>query len=107
MESYNLLDLEIEHHAKGDLYYQFMSKDKLSVGIYRLDAGSTDPQSPHLEDEVYYVLKGRAKIRVGTELKDVEPSEIIFVAAGEDHKFLDIEEDLELLVFFAPAHSPS
>jgi mannose-6-phosphate isomerase-like protein (cupin superfamily) len=31
-----------------------------SAGIYRLMAGEADEQTPHHEDEIYYVLSGRA-----------------------------------------------
>ncbi len=34
---------------------------------------------------------------------DAFPGAVLFVEAGAQHKFVDIEEDLELLVFFAPA----
>jgi mannose-6-phosphate isomerase-like protein (cupin superfamily) len=62
----------------------------------------TDPQQPHTEDEVYYVVAGRAQIRVGTEDKSVGPRDIISVRAGIEHRFHDIVEDLTVFVFFAP-----
>ena len=107
MEFFELSSLEVEHQVKGGLFLQFLSKEQLSVGLYKLKAGELDPQKPHTEDEVYYVLRGNALIRVGTEKQDVKPGSIIYVAAGVDHKFNDIKEDLEILVFFAPAHTPS
>ncbi len=107
MECFRLSDLEDRREIEGNLYLQFLSKEKLSVGVYKLKAGAIDPQNPHKEDEVYYVVQGRAKIRVGTERKEVSPGSIIYVGAGVNHKFIDIKEDLEVLVFFAPAHTPS
>ncbi len=107
MECFRLSDLEDRREIEGNLYLQFLSKEKLSVGVYKLKAGVIDPQNPHKEDEVYYVVQGRAKIRVGTERKEVSPGSIIYVGAGVNHKFIDIKEDLEVLVFFAPAHTPS
>ncbi len=87
----------------GELYLEFLNASTMSVGVYALAAGSTDPQQPHTEDEIYYVLEGRGRIRVGDDDLDVKPGSVIFVAAGQDHKFHSITEDLRLLVVFAPA----
>jgi mannose-6-phosphate isomerase-like protein (cupin superfamily) len=75
----------------------------LSLSTYRLAAGAADRQRPHTEDEVYYVVRGRAQFRAGTENCAVAPGAVLFVEAGIDHRFHSIEEDLELLVVFAPA----
>jgi len=73
------------------------------MGIYGLPAGGTDPQSPHTEDEVYYVLNGKAEIRVAGEDRPVQAGSIVYVAKNVDHRFHSVEEDLTVLVFFAPA----
>lgn len=75
----------------------------MSLGIYRLPARGTDTQSPHKQDEAYYVLSGKARLQGDGETRDVFPGAVLFVEAGASHIFVDIEEDLELLVFFAPA----
>jgi len=107
LQYFELSAIEVERKVKGQLYLQFISEKNLSVGLYELKAGEKDPQTPHGEDEVYYVIRGRASIRVGTEKQEVKHGSIIYVRAGIDHKFNDIKEDLEVLVFFAPAHKPS
>jgi mannose-6-phosphate isomerase-like protein (cupin superfamily) len=73
------------------------------MGLYELPAGGIDPQQPHTEDEVYYVVSGRALIRVGNEDQRVSAGSIVFVAANVEHRFHTITEDLSILVFFAPA----
>ena len=90
--------------AAGDSYLQFLNEGSLSLGLYVLPAGSTDTQSPHAEDEVYYVVSGRATVEVAVERRLVQPGSMIFVARDVDHRFVDITEDLSLLVFFAPEH---
>ena len=75
----------------------------LSLTIARWPAGSVDDQTPHTEDEVYYVLNGRAALVVEGARTDVGPGWVAFVAAGDDHRFVDIAEDLEVLVFWSPA----
>ena len=87
----------------GELYLEFLTASTMSVGVYELAAGSDDPQRPHTEDEIYYVLDGRGRISVGDDDLEVKPGSVIFVAARQPHKFHSITEDLRLLVVFAPA----
>jgi mannose-6-phosphate isomerase-like protein (cupin superfamily) len=75
----------------------------LSVGTYSIPAGGTDGQSPHTEDEIYVVTAGRAAIEADGERAEVGPGSVIFVPAGEVHRFTGVTEDLALLVIFAPA----
>jgi quercetin dioxygenase-like cupin family protein len=89
----------------GTSYLEFLRVVSMSAGLYALPAGGEDPQSPHREDELYYVTRGRAKFFAGAEERDVAAGSLIFVAAGVTHRFYDITEDLHLLVFFAPAES--
>jgi mannose-6-phosphate isomerase-like protein (cupin superfamily) len=84
-------------------YIEFLRSASLSAGIYELHAGASDPQQPHGEDEVYYVIGGSAFIRVGEEDREVQSGSIIFVEAKVEHRFHTITEDLTVLVFFAPA----
>lgn len=78
----------------------------MSAGFYALPVGGIDPQTPHREDEVYFVIRGRARIRIGGRDHPVEPGATIFVARLVHHRFHDVTEPLELLVIFAPAESP-
>ena len=82
-------------------YQEFLRVPSLSCGLYRLAAGSTDMQSPHDEDEIYFVLEGRAKMLLGDKEHVVEQGSLLFVGATEAHSFFEIEEDMTLLVFFA------
>jgi mannose-6-phosphate isomerase-like protein (cupin superfamily) len=105
MKSFEWADLADRQGASGRLYYEFLREASLSVGLYVLPAGGIDPQRPHAEDEVYYVVSGRGKITVGDETQAVRPGTSVFVGRGVEHRFHDIEEELQLLVFFAPAES--
>jgi mannose-6-phosphate isomerase-like protein (cupin superfamily) len=75
----------------------------LSLTVARWPAGSVDDQRPHTEDEVYYVAAGRANLTAAGETVRVGPGSVAFVAAGVEHHFEDIAEDLEVLVFWSPA----
>jgi mannose-6-phosphate isomerase-like protein (cupin superfamily) len=91
--------------ADGHGYVDFLASTKLSVGLAIWPAGSTDRQKPHREDEVYYVISGRGSIRVADEDRPVKPGSLVFVDAGVEHRFHDIDEELRVLVFWAPPHA--
>ena len=88
--------------AAGDQWREFLRAGMFSAGIYHLPAGELDRQTPHAEDEIYYVLAGRAELEVEGKREPVEPGSIAFVTKLAEHRFVDIVEDLELLVIFAP-----
>lgn len=103
MQAWELADLDAARMSAGRLYHEFVSVPDLSGGLYVLEAGATDPQSPHTEDELYVVMSGRGRIVVGDEERAVGPGSVIFVAAPVAHRFVDIEERLVILVAFGPA----
>jgi quercetin dioxygenase-like cupin family protein len=103
MDAWEFSDLESARSASGRAYHEFKRVPDLSAGIYTLEAGATDPQQPHTEDELYYVVTGRGVVTVGAEVRPVVPGSVVFVAAGVPHRFHDIAERLELLVMFGPA----
>ncbi|MBI1293516.1 cupin domain-containing protein [bacterium] len=105
MEAFEYTELQGERRQRSKSYLEFLRHRSMSMGIYELSAESADPQQPHNEDEVYYVVGGRAQIYVGGEDRPVGPGSIAFVAAGVEHRFHSIEEDLSVLVFFAPAET--
>lgn len=103
MDAFELSQLVHQHEQSIDAYLEFLRAPSLSVGLYKLSAGGIDLQEPHTEDEVYYVVSGRAAVQVGAENRAVEAGSIVFVSAGVEHRFHSISEDLMILVFFAPA----
>lgn len=103
MDAFELDQLRAERAQADKLYHEFLSVPSLSVGLYTLAAGGVDPQLPHTEDEVYYVVKGRGQIMVGGEHRPVQAGSIVYVPANVEHRFHDISEALDIIVFFAPA----
>ena len=103
MQAYELAQLSSQREISNQRYFEFLKVPDLSMGLYVLPAGGADPQSPHTEDEVYYVVSGRAQILVAEENRDVQAGSIVYVAKNIAHRFHSIEEDLTVLVFFAPA----
>lgn len=104
-EFFEIDELEWKRGQAGKSYLEFLRNPVMSAGVYTLPAGSVDSQKPHREDEMYYVVRGRARMRAGQENRTVRQGSVIFVAAGVEHRFYDIEEELLVLVFFAPSES--
>lgn len=103
---FNHMEVADAHAASGKPYHQYLTVPALSAGIYALPAGGEDTQRPHDEDEIYVVLTGKAMITIdGTDYR-VARGDTVYVAKHVEHRFHTIEEDLRLLVVFAPAHTP-
>src|SRR5580658_1018107 len=100
---FHIDDLSRQRAGENKLYLEFLRVPAMSAGVYVLPKGGTDPQKPHREDEMYYVVRGRARMQVGSDHAEVRAGSVIFVEAELEHRFYDIREELEVLVFFAPA----
>ncbi|MBQ0983299.1 cupin domain-containing protein [Streptomyces sp. F63] len=105
MKVFRLDELDGERAANEGAYLQFLRERNMSAGLYALDAGSTDPQQPHRQDEIYFVITGRGSITVGTETTTVARGSVVYVPAGVPHKFHHISEDLRVMVVFSPPES--
>jgi mannose-6-phosphate isomerase-like protein (cupin superfamily) len=100
-----LPEVEIQRALSGKAYRELLRVSSMSAGLYVLGAGAQDTQRPHHEDEMYYVVRGRARFRAGAEDREVAAGSVLFVAAEVEHRFYDIQEELAVLVFFAPAET--
>jgi mannose-6-phosphate isomerase-like protein (cupin superfamily) len=103
---FNVEELQMEL-KKGQSYYEFLRVPSMSAGIYQLKKDGIDKQEPHTEDEIYYVIEGKAEMFVGEKNIEVKQGSIIFVDANIEHRFHTIEEDLTILVLFSPAEHTS
>jgi quercetin dioxygenase-like cupin family protein len=93
---------ELQRTQGGQAYQEFLRRRGMSVGLFVLPAGGTDGQHPHLADEVYVVVGGKARLQVEDEVHEVREGMVISVDHGVEHRFTDISEDLHVLVVFAP-----
>ena len=101
----HLPGIDQQVHKNGKLYRELVRVPSMSAGLYVLQAGGTDPQHPHHEDEMYYVLRGKARFKTEEEDLEISAGSLLFVAAEVEHRFYDIAEELAVLVFFAPSES--
>jgi mannose-6-phosphate isomerase-like protein (cupin superfamily) len=93
--------------VETERYAEWVRSGSLSAGVYRLAAGAVDGQSPHAEDEVYVVTRGTASLEVEGSASPVQAGSLAYVPAQAQHRFVDISDDLEVVVVFAPPESES
>jgi mannose-6-phosphate isomerase-like protein (cupin superfamily) len=100
-EVFNIEDLERRvEGGRVPAIVEFLRTPFLSCAVYRLPAGARDMQAPHLEDEIYLVVRGRAQLRIAGETRHVGPGQLLYVRATSEHSFFDIQEDLTVIAIF-------
>jgi mannose-6-phosphate isomerase-like protein (cupin superfamily) len=104
LDLFDIRAMLAERDDRTHTYAEFFRAGTLSLGLSVRPAGLPDEQQPHAEDEVYYVIAGRGRFRIGPEDEAVGPGSVIFVPAGAVHQFHTIAESLHVLVFWAPPH---
>jgi mannose-6-phosphate isomerase-like protein (cupin superfamily) len=102
MESLDAAAAFTEPSGSDTHWVEHLRSDALSVGTYSVRGGGVDDQSPHGEDEVYVVVEGQGHFEAGGERLPVGPGSTLYVPAGESHRFVDVTEDLTVVVVFAP-----
>ena len=100
-----IADLMAQQSESEGFWYEFLRVPRMYCGLYVLPAGTKDPQQPHADDEVYYVVKGRGVIQVEGDNMPLQEGSVAYVAADAKHHFHSITEDLTLLVFFEASGS--
>jgi len=102
MDAFDMSQIVAGHQENEELYHEFFAADRLSVGLYVLEVGATDPQTPHTEDEIYYIVSGEGTVEVAGEHRKVGDGAVIYVDAHVDHRFHTITERMTVIVVFAP-----
>jgi quercetin dioxygenase-like cupin family protein len=98
-------EIDVERARTDKAYREFLRVPAMSAGLYVLEVGAADPQRPHREDEMYYVVRGKARFRADEQDEEVSAGSVLFVAKEVEHRFYDVMEELAVLVFFAPAET--
>lgn len=103
----NLETVAAAHRSATARYTELERNRAMSAGVYVIPPGAPDPQRPHLEDELYLVVRGHGVFHQGTQARPVGPGELLFVPAREPHRFSEVDQELVLLVVFAPPETVS
>lgn len=103
--SFTLEQVSGQRAAEGRAWLEFLDRPALSMGIYHVAAGTNDREThdPHDRDEVYVGISGRGRLVADGQVFEISEGTIVYVKAGVEHHFFDVEEDLSLLVLFAGA----
>lgn len=83
---------------QGERFIEAMRHGSMSVELYA--PIGHDPQTPHEQDELYFIHSGRGTLRIGIELHPFEAGDCLFVAAGVDHRFESFSADFSTWVVF-------
>jgi mannose-6-phosphate isomerase-like protein (cupin superfamily) len=108
MDAFDVDELVARLDTSGHDFAEFFRAPSgtLSMTIAFWPAGGEDPQEPHAEDEVYYVASGRGRIKVAEDDREVLAGSVVYVAAGVEHRFHSIEDDMQVVVFWSPPRTP-
>jgi mannose-6-phosphate isomerase-like protein (cupin superfamily) len=102
MDIYKIAGQTARRKASAADYLELFREGSMSGGVYLLPKDALDPQRPHSEDEMYYIISGKGRFKCADEDVEVGAGEVIFVGKGVEHRFHDITEDMTILVVFAP-----
>ena len=87
---------------QGRRYTEPFTHGTMRLGLYA--PRGHDPQQPHEQDELYFVLSGTGTFVHGDARSAFGPGDALFVAAGVEHRFAEFSNDFEAwVVFWGPA----
>lgn len=82
----------------GERFAEVFQHGSLVVEIYA--PRGTDPQKPHTRDEIYFVATGSGEFVCNNAKQSFGPTDILFAAAGVEHRFENFSDDLVVWVMF-------
>mgnify|MGYP006291958533 FL=1 len=97
---------QLDENADRD-HLEVLKEESMTVEVGRYSASKSAPKNPHTGDEIYYIISGSGMARVEDETYPVEPGDVVFVEAGLEHDFFNIEEDIRALIVLAGSPDPA
>ncbi len=101
--AFELAEIEQRHADAGRDYLEFLDQESMNAGLYVIEAGEEDHQSPHALDEIYYVVRGQADFFADGDTMHTGQGDVIYVRSGIEHRFVNIGETLATIVVFVTA----
>lgn len=80
-----------------DRWIEVFRHGTLAVKLYA--PRGTDPQTPHDQDEIYVIVAGTGRFLHGENETTFAPGDMLFVAAGDEHRFTKFSDDFATWVF--------
>lgn len=84
--------------AEDKPFKSLFTHGSMEVEIYKPE--KVDNQTPHTRDELYVIASGSGEFINGEKQHVVEVGEVLFVAAGVEHRFVNFTDDFSTWVFF-------
>ncbi len=107
IQSVSLTEL-LDGLEPGELAHrEVLDTGPVTLELARYPPEESPPTLRHAEDEIYYVVSGSGTLRVEDSTVPVEAGELIHVEPATEHDFVEITEELTLLVIFGPSVNPS
>ena len=89
---------ELEKQLNRSPFVQLMNEQEFTVEWYAPQG--VDSQTPHLEDELYIVASGSGTFENGGQSVHFSTGDILFVPAGQEHRFVNFSDDFATWVVF-------
>ena len=83
---------------RGERYVALFEHGSLVVELYA--PHGNDPQTQHTRDEIYVVAQGSGDFVCRGTRQQFGPNDVLFAAAGVEHRFENFRDDLAVWVFF-------
>ena len=89
----------------GSYFSTFIDKASLAAGVLLLEPGDEDTQTPHENDEIYFILSGDGFLKIKNKDYEISKNKLFFVAKNVKHFFHGNTEELKVLYFFGGSDS--
>ena len=96
----NLESAELKHK-------EVLTAGPLTIEVGKYPADSAVPKNSHNEEELYYILSGSGKLRVGDDTHEIETGDLVYVEPDLEHDFFHITEEITVLIILGPATNPT
>ena len=83
----------------------FIDKESLAAGVLLLKPGESDTQTPHENDEIYFIISGDGFLKIKNKDYEISKNRLFFVAKNVKHFFHGNTEELKVLYFFGGSDS--
>jgi mannose-6-phosphate isomerase-like protein (cupin superfamily) len=87
----------------GERFVQAFARGGVSVELYA--PVGVDPQTPHAEDELYFIVEGTGTLMIDGVEHAFARGDMFFVAAGVEHRFTRFSEGFMTWALFWPGAS--
>ena len=104
MKIINRKNIKPIEDACGKLQELYNSKN-LSFS-YSVIIGSSKSHKHKIMEEVYFILKGKAKLRIGDKTFLIKAGDVFSIPKNKFHNIEDIEKTIELIVVTNPKFDP-